>query len=191
VSGYSKNSEIYDAVKGALDIAFSLEEFDMDRDMKGAFRTNMDTIKSMARQLGISTSSPEEIRIREIWAAEEKKRQEAIRIKKEILRKKEELEWDIKKAKQELKNIPGTLFFATELAEAQEKLRDIKKWKLFRTQSKKEEQIKQQEAIVDKIMKKGEKEKQKEIVAQTNLIANLESKLSDFISANKTILNEK
>jgi hypothetical protein len=88
VFGYSKNSEIYDAVKGALEIAFSLEEFDMDRDMKGAFRTNMDTIKSMARQLGISTSSPEEIRIREIWAAEEKKRQEAIRIKKEILRKK-------------------------------------------------------------------------------------------------------
>lgn len=184
LSRSAQQTAIKNTIKSALEVSFELEEFDMDEDMRDSFETNFDTLKSMARNFGISIISPKEQRLMEIKKAEVKRIQE-------IKQKKENLEWEVKKAKNYLEDIRKTQFFAAEFAIAEEELREIKKWKLFRTRAKKEEQIKQQEAIIKGILKKGEKEKQKELVAQAALITNLEKKLRDFIKANLEDLNKK
>lgn len=184
LSRSAQQTAIKNTIKSALEVSFELEEFDMDEDMRDSFETNFDTLKSMARNFGISTISPKEQRLMEIKKAEVKRIQE-------IKQKKESLEWEVKKAKNYLEDIRKTQFFAAEFASAEEEIREIKKWKLFRTRAKKEEQIKQQEAIIKGILQKGEKEKRKELVAQAALIANLEKKLKDFIKANFEDLNKK
>jgi len=134
-------------ISNALDITFSLGLFDMYSELRSHYNKNLDALKSLARQLSISTLSP-----------------------------KETIENEIREAESVLKSILFRTFFKNELDAAKLEMNKIKQWQFLRSQSDRERQINEQQVRINLILKKGEQEKSIKVKAQQDKISNLKTK---------------
>ena len=150
VLGVSTTS-LESTIRESLDITFSLGLFDMYSELRSHYNKNLDALKSLARQFSISTLSP-----------------------------KERIEKEIREAESELKSIQSRTFCKNELDAANLEMNRIKQWQFLRSQSDREQQINEQQARINLILKKGEQEKSIKVKAQQDKISNLKSKLKEL-----------
>lgn len=145
-------SSIEGIITVALDTTFKLGTLDMNFLLKMNFNKNLEGIKSLANQIGISTLTPKEKLQNELKKAE----RELIEIQNTTF-----LQSAITLKQNELTAIRNKTFYSNEINIQIVKLNEIKKWQLFRSKSTREEEISQQEKIIQNIKNKGDNEKQK------------------------------
>ena len=144
------NSSIEKLINEALDVSFNLGTFDMNVTLKTHYKKNLDGIKSLAIQLGISTLSP-----------------------------REKLQNELRNAESKLKEIQNHTFLKAELLNYQAEMSKIKEWKFMRSKSDKEKQINSQQLKINNLLKKSEDEKRSQISIQNSNIENVKSKIKN------------
>jgi len=116
ILGFS-TSDLKNIIKEALDLTYYLNNFDMNQDLRRSYNKNIEILKSIARQFGLSTLPPEN------------------RINNEI-----------KNLESEIELTKNSVFLKGELKAAEIKLVKLKIWRFFTINSK-EKIKKQQEII--------------------------------------------
>lgn len=91
----------------------------------------------------------------------------------------ERMEIELKKAEEKLKEIQNTQFFKAELDTSHSQLDKIKGWKLLRSQSDKEMQIKEQEILIRKLIAKADREKASQIGKQEAIINEIKYRIQN------------
>jgi hypothetical protein len=122
--------------------------FDMNATLKSHYKNNLDGIKNLAGQLGISTLSPKEKVQQEKTIAERK-----------------------------LREIQNQTFFQNEINAANNEMSKIKEWQFLRSQADKDSQIREQENKIRQIKTRSEQEKASQIKLQQKRISDLQVKL--------------
>jgi len=135
-------------IPSVLDLTFKMGCFDMRPNLKTNYKSNLDSLISLAKQFRISTLSPKEIVAQELKQAENK-----------------------------LKNIQNQVFFQTEINTAKAELNTIKEWQFLRSQTERYAQMHTQERKIDQIIAKSEQEKASQIKAQQQIINVIKNKL--------------
>jgi hypothetical protein len=137
-----------DSIQTALDTTFKMGIFDINATLKKNYKRNLESIKNLAMQLGISTLSPKEIIQQEKTQAEGK-----------------------------LREIQNQVFFQSEINYANNEMTIIKKWQFLRSKADRESQIRNQENKISQIKIKSEQEKDAQIKLQLKQIIDLEIQL--------------
>jgi hypothetical protein len=122
--------------------------FDMNATLKTHYKKNLDGIKNLAGQLGISTLSP-----------------------------KEKIQQEKAQAERKLREIQNQVFFQTEINTANSEMGRIKEWQFLRSQADRESQIRNQENKIRQLKTKSEQEKANQIKLQQKRISDLQVKL--------------
>jgi hypothetical protein len=135
-------------IQTALDITLKMGSFDMNATLKTHYKKNLDGIKNLAGQLGISTLSP-----------------------------KEKIQQEKAQAERKLREIQNQVFFQTEINTANSEMGRIKEWQFLRSQADRESQIKNQENKIRQLKTKSEQEKANQIKLQQKRISDLQVKL--------------
>ncbi len=135
-------------IKNALDTTFKLGTFDMNSVLKTHYKKNLEGIKSLARQLNISTLSP-----------------------------KEKLQIELKQAEDKLKEIQNTAFYKSELTIANNEMTKIMGWQFLRSESDKAKQIKAQKQKINNIVKRAETEMTSQTSRHQTIISEIKSKI--------------
>ncbi len=149
ISIYRVSTSAFEAIiKEALDLTFLLGDFDMATNLKSHYNENLTGIKALATQFSISTLSP-----------------------------KERLQRDIRNAENLLKEIQNKVFLKNEIDAANVEMDNVKQWQMFRSQSDRESQIKDQQAKIQQITTRGEQEKEGQVKTQQDKITELKTKL--------------
>lgn len=136
------------SIQNALDITFKMGSFDMHTTLKTHYKKNLEGIKNIAGQLGISTYSP-----------------------------KEKIQQEKAQAERKLKEIQNQIFFQSEINEANGEMAKIKEWQFLRSQSDRESQIRNQENKIRQLKSRSEQEKASQIKLQQKRISDLQVKL--------------
>jgi len=136
------------SIQNALDITFKMGSFDMHTTLKTHYKKNLEGIKNIAGQLGISTYSP-----------------------------KEKIQQEKAQAERKLKEIQNKIFFQSEINEANSEMAKIKEWQFLRSQSDRESQIRNQENKIRQLKTRSEQEKASQIKLQQKRISDLQVKL--------------
>jgi hypothetical protein len=139
------------SIKEALDVMYSLGQFDMFSELRNHYNKNIEALKSLARQFSISTLNP-----------------------------KERIEKEINEAESELRNIQSRTFFKNELDLANKEMASIKQWTFMRSQADKDRQYNALQSKIKQILIKGEQEKANKIWSQQEIISTLKSKLKEL-----------
>jgi hypothetical protein len=122
--------------------------FEMHSQLKSQYLINLNGIKKIAEQLGLSTLSP-----------------------------KEELLKIIAKAESVLRDYKNKIFFISEINLANKELAAIKAWHFLRSESTKLDHIRNQEINIRHLKTKSEQEKASQIKQQQKRISDLQVKL--------------
>ena len=122
--------------------------FDMNATLKSHYKNNLDGIKNLAGQLGISTLSP-----------------------------KEKVQQEKTTAERKLREIQNQTFFQNEINAANNEMSKIKEWQFLRSQGDKDSQIREQENKIRQIKTRSEQEKASQIKLQQKRISDLQVKL--------------
>ena len=136
------------SIQTALDITFKIGSFDMNSTLKSHYKNNLDGIKNLAGQLGISTLSP-----------------------------KEKVQQEKTTAERKLREIQNQTFFQNEINAANNEMSKIKEWQFLRSQADKDSQIREQENKIRQIKTRSEQEKASQIKLQQKRISDLQVKL--------------
>lgn len=136
------------SIQTALDITFKMGSFDMNATLKSHYKNNLDGIKNLAGQLGISTLSP-----------------------------KEKVQQEKTTAERKLREIQNQTFFQNEINAANNEMSKIKEWQFLRSQADKDSQIREQENKIRQIKTRSEQEKASQIKLQQKRISDLQVKL--------------
>ena len=136
------------SIQTALDITLKMGSFDMNATLKTHYKKNLDGIKNLAGQLGISTLSP-----------------------------KERIQQEKAQAERKLREIQNQVFFQTEINTANSEMGRIKEWQFLRSQADRESQIRNQENKIRQLKTKSEQEKANQIKLQQKRISDLQVKL--------------
>jgi len=136
------------SIQSALDLTFKMGSFDMNPTLKTHYKNNLDSIKNLAGQLGISTLSPKEKLLQEKAQAERK-----------------------------LRDFQNQVFLLSEINTANSEMATIKEWQFLRSQADKDTQIRNQENKIRQIKTRSEQEKASQIKLQTKRISDLQVKL--------------
>ena len=136
------------SIQTALEITFKMGNFDMHTQLKTHYNKNLEGIKKLAGQLGISTLSPKE---------------------KILLEK--------ARAERELRDIQNQVFFQSAINTANNEMSKIKEWQFLRSQADRESQIRKQENKIHQLKIKSEQEKASQIKLQQKRINDLQVKL--------------
>ena len=136
------------SIQTALDITLKMGSFDMNATLKTHYKKNLDGIKNLAGQLGISTLSP-----------------------------KEKIQQEKAQAERKLREIQNQVFFQTEINTANSEMSRIKEWQFLRSQADRESQIRNQENKIRQLKTKSEQEKANQIKLQQKRISDLQVKL--------------
>jgi hypothetical protein len=136
------------SIQTALDITLKMGSFDMNATLKTHYKKNLDGIKNLAGQLGISTLSP-----------------------------KEKIQQEKAQAERKLREIQNQVFFQTEINTANSEMGRIKEWQFLRSQADRESQIRNQENKIRQLKTKSEQEKANQIKLQQKRISDLQVKL--------------
>lgn len=89
----------------------------------------------------------------------------------------EKLQIELKKAEDKLIEIKNTQYFKSELQTLNSQMDKIKQWQFLRSQSDREEQIKEQQQKINSILKRADNEKSTQSVKQLTLINEIKSKI--------------
>ena len=136
------------SIQTALDITLKMGSFDMNATLKSHYKNNLDGIKNLAGQLGISTLSP-----------------------------KEKVQQEKTTAERKLREIQNQTFFQNEINAANNEMAKIKEWQFLRSRSDRESQIRNQENKIHQLKTKSEQEKASQIKLQQKRISDLQVKL--------------
>jgi hypothetical protein len=136
------------SIQTALDITFKMGSFDMNSTLKSHYKKNLDGIKNLAGQLGISTLSP-----------------------------KEKVQQEKTTAERKLREIQNQTFFQNEINAANNEMAKIKEWQFLRSQADRDSQIRNQENKIHQIKTRSEQEKASQIKLQQKRISDLQVKL--------------
>jgi hypothetical protein len=150
-TGDFRNIELEVIITFALEATFSLGGFGMHPNLRNHYTSNLDGLKSLARQLNISTLSPIE------------------KIHKELANQ-----------ESELKKIQSKIYFESEIIEAQQELSRLQEWQFLRSPSERETQIYNQNEHIAELIEKSEHEKAKQIKKQQKLIKDIKIKIQQF-----------
>lgn len=135
-------------ITDALEVTFLIGNYGMYPNLKSNYLENLDGLKSIARQLNISTLSPKEVVQQEIRAAENR-----------------------------LKEIEKQEFFKSEIYNARIELANAKQWHFLRSQADRIQQIAMHESTLNHLLSRSENEKNMQKISQQNKIAALKTKL--------------
>lgn len=136
------------SIQTALDITLKMGSFDMNATLKTHYKKNLEGIKNLAGQLGISTLSP-----------------------------KEKIQQEKAQAERKLRDIQNQVFLQNEINTANSEMATIKEWQFLRNQADKDSQIRNQENKIRQIKTKSEQEKASQIKLQQKRISDLQVKL--------------
>jgi hypothetical protein len=139
------------SIQTALDITFKMGSFDMNTTLNAHYKKNLEGIKKLARQLGISTLSPKE---------------------KLLIEKAE--------AERKMRDIKSQVFLQSEINTAIMEMTKIKEWKFLRSQAERASQIRDQENKIRQIKLRSEKEKAAKLKLQEKSIRALQIKLQQI-----------
>lgn len=89
----------------------------------------------------------------------------------------EKIEKQLKEAEAKLEEIKQRAFFRSEINGAKDEMEEIKKFKLFRGNTEKQRQIRNQQRIISELIENAENEKRKEVKNQEEKILKLNSDL--------------
>lgn len=142
------NADLEHVITRALDTTFKLSTFDIHPTLKPKQKENLDGIKSLARQLDISTLTP-----------------------------KERLQNELQKAEGNLKNIKNYIYLDSEIDNARNEMSKIKEWQFLRSQSEKDRQISEQQKKIDLLLKQSAEEKSRQVLRQQSVINDLKNKI--------------
>ncbi len=136
------------SIQTALDITLKMGSFDMNTTLKTHYKKNLEGIKNLAGQLGISTLSP-----------------------------KEKIQQEKAQAERKLRDIQNKVFLQSEINTANSEMATIKEWQFLRSQADRESQIRNQENKIRQLKTKSEQEKASQIKLQQKHISDLQIKL--------------
>jgi len=136
------------SIQPALDITFKMGSFDMNATLKTHYKKNLEGIKNLAGQLGISTLSP-----------------------------KEKIQQEKAQAERKLRDIQNQVFLQSEINTANNEMSKIKEWQFLRSQADRDSQIRNQENKIRQIKTRSEQEKASQIKLQQKRISDLQVKL--------------
>jgi len=136
------------SIQTALDITFKMGSFDMNSTLKTHYKKNLEGIKDLAGQLGISTLSP-----------------------------KEKIQQEKAQAERKLRDIQNQVFLQSEINTANSEMAIIKEWQFLRSQADKDSLIRNQENKIRQIKTRSEQEKAIQIKLQQKRISDLQVKL--------------
>lgn len=136
------------SIQTALDITLKMGSFDMNATLKTHYKKNLDGIKNLAGQLGISTLSP-----------------------------KEKIQQEKAQAERKLRDIQNQVFLQSEINTANSEMATIKEWQFLRSQADRDSQIRNQENKIRQIKTRSEQEKANQIKLQQKRISDLQVKL--------------
>jgi len=145
--GVSLSSDMA-SIQTALDVTFKMGSFDMNSTLKTHYKKNIEGIKNLAWQLGISALSP-----------------------------KEKVQQEKTNAERKLREIQNQTFLQSEINAANSELAKIKEWQFLRSQSDKDSQIKSQDNKIRQLKTRSEQEKASQIKLQQKRINDLQIKL--------------
>jgi len=137
-------------IKAALDTTFKLGTFDMDTILKSHYTKNLDGLKLIAKQLGISILTP-----------------------------KEELQNELRRTETRLKEIQNTTYLKLELLNTQNEMTKIKEWHFLRIVSERENQINKQQQKINSLIKKSDTEKTYQTTQQIKIINEIKTKIQN------------
>ncbi|MFZ1634947.1 MAG: hypothetical protein WAT43_13785, partial [Chitinophagales bacterium] len=136
------------SIQTALDITLKMGSFDMNATLKTHYKKNLEGIKNLAGQLGISTLSP-----------------------------KEKIQQEKAQAERKLRDIQNQVFLQSEINTANSEMATIKEWQFLRSQADRDSQIRNQENKIRQIKTRSEQEKASQIKLQQKRISDLQVKL--------------
>jgi hypothetical protein len=117
-------------VSVALDVSYFFSKMEKNNDLKNHCVQNLNALKSLAKNLGISTRNPEE-----------------------------RLEYAISALEVDLRQIERTTFYKGELDTANKKMEKIKEWQLFRSVDTRNKEISNQKRAIERIKQRAEEQK--------------------------------
>ena len=136
------------SIQTALDITLKMGSFDMNTTLKTHYKKNLEGIKNLAGQLGISTLSP-----------------------------KEKIQQEKAQAERKLRDIQNQVFLQSEINAANSEMETIKEWQFLRSQADRDSLIRNQENKIRQIKTRSEQEKAIQIKLQQKRISDLQVKL--------------
>src|SRR5690606_15061098 len=90
----------------------------------------------------------------------------------------QKIERELKKAETKLNEIKQTNYLASEISSAQNELKEIIKFHLFRSSSERQKQIEAQQQKIDNLLMKSNQEKKENISNQEEIVYKLKMELS-------------
>jgi hypothetical protein len=144
-------SKLKGIIREALDVSFIIGKLDKTSELRTHYLKNHTALKSLAKQLDISTSSPEEV-----------------------------LEYKIRKMERELQSYPTKDFIPTKTRSAKEKMTEIKGFHLFRGRETKEKQIREQNKILNSLTIENESLRKKETTSLKRKITLKKNELKEL-----------
>ncbi len=89
----------------------------------------------------------------------------------------EKLEIELKNAEKKLSEINASTYFESEIKKAENDMNRVKEWQFLRTKSDREMQIKNQQKIIDDVIRKSVEEKKSQVKKQQLIIADIKAKM--------------
>lgn len=145
------NIELKVIISLALEATFSLGIFGMHPNLKNHYNSNLEGLKSLARQLNLSTLSPIE-----------------------------KIHHELSQQEIVLKKIQNKTFYESEIVEAQKELSKLNEWQFLRSPKEREMQIYNKNEQIAALILKSEKEKSKQINSQQKIIKETKIKIQEF-----------
>ncbi len=150
--GFTKNtaskSALQSSLQSALDLTYNLKTCDMHYENKVHFNKNLDALKSICSQVGVSTLSP-----------------------------KERLQQELKQAEAKVNDIQKQTYYAAEILNAKSELARINEWQFLRSQADKQSQVNAQQRKIDQLLTKSSQEKAAQLKRQQTKINDLKTKI--------------
>lgn len=141
-------SLLQQSLQSALDLTYNLKTFDIYYDNKEHFNKNLDALKSICTQVGISTLTP-----------------------------KERLQQELRQAETKLNDIQRQTFYSAEINNAKNELSKINEWQFLRSQADKDSQINTQQKKINQLLANSSQEKATQVRNQQVKITNLKTKI--------------
>jgi hypothetical protein len=89
----------------------------------------------------------------------------------------EKLEIELRNAEKKLSELASTTYYQSEIKKAENDMIQVKEWHFLRTKSDREQQIKNQQKIIDAVIRKSVEEKNSQLNKQQLIIADIKAKM--------------
>jgi hypothetical protein len=148
-NNFTKTLILNTIISKSLDLTYKFGSFNMLPDVKKHYNENLSSLKSIARQLDISTLSPKE------------------RLQQELV--------NVEKGLNEIRN---SVLLKTEIDNANQEMNRIKEWQFLRSESDKQRQISNQQERINQLRMRSEQEKETKIREQNRKIKDIKNQLN-------------